>query len=282
MAFVMIPYDATVLADLDRSFREEWYRMPEPVPPGPTSWLRCLDRRSDARLRLYCFPHAGGGASQYRSWARRLPPDVEPWAVQLPGRENRLHEPPVRRLRALVDEFAPLFVATRPGPFVFFGHSLGALIAYELCVSLRGLGHPGPLLMMVSGCRAPDVPDERRVHDLPDAEFLTALGELNGTPDEALKSDELMALILPTLRADFEMSETYTHRPARPLDCPIAIFGGSDDPIVSVEGLEQWRRYSSVGSTVEVLPGSHFYIRSAQEELLRCLSTHLECALARA
>ena len=180
------------------------------------------------RVRLYCLPYAGGSASAYHAWARALPDDVELSGVQLPGRSLRIHEPPLRRLPELLRALLPR-LERQDAPYVLFGHSMGALVAFELARGLRHLGAPPPAGLIVSGSRAP----ERRgashdLHRLPDEDFLRELRRFEGLPEEVLRDPELLALTLPALRADFEMIETWQSEPEPPLPVRMAALGGTE------------------------------------------------------
>jgi medium-chain acyl-[acyl-carrier-protein] hydrolase len=239
-------------------------------------WLRCLRRVSDPALRIYGFPHSGGNASLFRPWVGELPRGVELWAVQLPGRENRIAEAPITNLRQLADQLADVFGAEQPVPFVFFGHSLGGLLSFEVARRLRRLRRAGPVRLFVSGVRAPHLPDhDPPIRDLPDAEFIAKLGALNGTPANLLGNQELMDLLMPVLRADCELSETYSYEDDEPLDCSIVVFAGDADPRTPVESVGPWRRHTAAAFAVEVFSGDHFYVMTAQKDVTSRLSAHL-------
>ncbi len=230
-------------------------------------WFRPLTRR-EGRLRLYCFPYAGGGTAVYRRWPE-LQESLDVVAVQLPGRERRLVEAPFRTVEPMVDSLAAALVAEPREPFAFFGHSLGALVAYEVARRLRAIGGPMPAHLLVSALRAPHLP--RRVpelHDLPSDELREALRSYNGTPEDVLDNEELMALVEPTIRADFEAIETYRHRPEPPLSVPITVFGGTADPETTREELEAWRAHTTGAFRLYTLPGDHFFIHALEDELV--------------
>ncbi|HVT57686.1 MAG TPA: thioesterase domain-containing protein [Thermoanaerobaculia bacterium] len=225
---------------------------------------------------MLCFPYAGGGASAYRGWPGALPAGVEICPVQLPGRESRLREPPFDRLEPLVRTLADVLEPHLELPFVFFGHSLGALVSFELARELRRRGGPMPLHLFASGRRAPQVPArEEDIHDLPEPEFIARLRELNGTPEEVLQHDELMCLLSPLLRADFAVNETYVHEAAEPLDCGISAFGGLGDEEVTREDLLEWREHTRGAFRLRMLPGDHFFLHSARGHLLEAVTRDL-------
>ncbi len=242
----------------------------------PERWLAYREANPRSRLRMFCFPYAGGGASIYRGWSNGLPAPVEVCPVQLPGREGRLREAPYERLADLVPDLAAGLEGLFDLPFVFFGHSMGALIAYELALELRRRGRPQPLHLFVSGRRAPQVPsDDDPIHDLPEAEFLQQLRDLNGTPEEILNHEELMRLLMPVLRADFSVNETYDYAEAEPLPCGISAFGGLSDAEVPRADLDAWRQRTQGRFRLRMLPGDHFFLVPARDLILESISRDL-------
>lgn len=228
------------------------------------------------RVRLFCFPYAGGGASVFRAWQGHAPPEIQLCPVHLPGRGNRFTEPPRTRVEALVEQLAGEMTPYLDVPFAFFGHSMGALVGFELARHLRDLGQPLPEHLLVSGRRAPQYPrDKRPLHDLPEAEFQEELRGLNGTPDEILQHPELMELFAPILRADFELCETYDFREGEPLDCPVSAFGGLEDPDVSRDHLGGWRDHTRGPFRLRMFPGGHFFLHGARQPLVHAVSEDL-------
>lgn len=243
---------------------------------GHNPWLHTFRPNPRASLRLFCFPYAGGTAMVYRDWAQELPPDCEVTAIQLPGRASRMQEPPVASLSQLVEALTTAVRACGDLPFAFFGHSMGGIISFELARRLRREGAPGPLQLFVSGRSAPQL--ERNypsLYALPRAELLEELKRLNGTPREVLEHPELMELMLPILRADFSICDTYEHAEEPPLDCPITVFGGLDDSFIPRPRLEAWRVHTSAAFTLRMLPGGHFFLHSQKSLLLRLLAADL-------
>lgn len=240
------------------------------------SWVATPRPNPAATHRLFCFSYAGGGTAIYSSWPAALPAWVEMCAIRLPGRESRMAEKPFTSVSALVP---PLIEGLRPfldKPFLFFGHSLGGFVAYETIRQLRHAQLPLPQKLFVSGTRAPHLPDpEPPIHNLPDPEFIAELRRLNGTPEAVLANEELLALVLPYLRADFSASETYTCEPHHPLNIPITAFGGQHDPKASREQLEGWQVHTHQPVLVDILPGDHFFIHSEKEVLLQKLTAGL-------
>lgn len=225
---------------------------------------------------MFCFPYAGGGASIYRGWAASLPSDVEVCPVQLPGRESRLRDQPFDRLPPLIAAAAEALAPHFGMPFVFFGHSMGAMIAFELARELRRRGKPLPLHLFVAGRRAPQLPArEEPIHDLPDDEFFAKLRELNGTPEEVLQHAELMRLLTPILRADFAVNETYEFVADEPFDCGISAFGGLGDLEVTQNDLSGWRDLTRGRFRLRMLPGDHFFLHSARDLILEATARDL-------
>jgi medium-chain acyl-[acyl-carrier-protein] hydrolase len=242
------------------------------------SWITCRKPSPQARLRLFCFPYAGGGVSIFRAWSDGLPADVEVCPVQLPGRGTRLTEPPFTQLSRLVQALAEALFPLLDKPFAFFGHSLGALVSFELARQLRrqhGVGVQ-PVHLFVSADRAPQIPyRDLPIHSLPEGQFLVELRRLKGTPREALEDEELMQSMLPVLRADFAVYETYVFSTEPPLNCPISTYGGLQDHKVSRGDLEAWRDQTSVSFSLRMFPGDHFFLNTTQPVLLRVLSQEL-------
>ena len=238
-------------------------------------WLRYPYRRPLADLQLFCFPFAGGGASAFRKWGTKLPGNVELCAIQLPGREDRLLEPPFRQVGPLVNALSEAVSPEKP--FVFFGHSMGALLAFELCRRLRRLEARHPAHLFVSGFRAPHLPDRKApTYDLPDASFLEKLRRLSGTPDEVLQSGELMTVFMPALRADFALTETYSYVHEMPLECSVSAFVGSDDQEVNDDEIAAWSQHTTGSFSLQKIPGDHFFLlREGQSQLLRAMSDQL-------
>ncbi len=235
-------------------------------------WLAPSLLRTDARMRFFCLPYAGAGASAYRTWANELPPELQLCAVQLPGRENRLGERPIDNTAALVGQMLGGIRAYLDRPFVVFGHSMGALLAFELARELRRLGLPQPRHLFLSAHRAPHLPGELpHVHSLSRPDFLAELRRLEGTPEEVLAHEELMQIAEPILRADFKLCETYAYVPGAPLDIPLSIFGGTEDLKVNERVLQPWREHTRASMRLRVFPGGHLFLQQARMELVSAI-----------
>ncbi|MBR8835626.1 MAG: thioesterase [Stigonema ocellatum SAG 48.90 = DSM 106950] len=238
-----------------------------------TPWIIYPKPNPKTYLRLFCFPYAGAGASIFRTWSAQLPQEIEVYSVQLPGRESRMKEPLFTDLVPLIDSLIPAIQPHLDLPFVFFGHSMGGLLSFEVARQLRRLQHPIPLHLFISGRRAPQLRAlDPPIHQLPDAEFLEALSRYNGTPENVLQNVELMNLFLPILRADLAINETYVYHPETPLDCSLSVFGGLQDDRVSRDSLAAWRDQTNGNFSLRMFLGDHFFLRSQQGELLQAIS----------
>ena len=248
--------------------------MNQTLSPVSSAWLRLHQRNPAAQLRLFCFPYAGGSASVYRHWTD-LPPEIEICPVQLPGRDERFREPAFTRADALCDALVVALADYLDTPFAVFGHSMGAIIAYEFTRRLHARGSM-PRHLLVSGQRAPHIPLRRKQSfSLPDPAFKNRLLELDGTPVAVLQDAELMELLLPRLRSDFELSETYARARHAPLSCPIAAFGGAQDKEVSRSDLEAWREVTTTAFDLRIFPGGHFYLDREGPALRRFITACL-------
>ena len=248
----------------------------EVTAPPVNRWLCYFKRNPKASLRLFCFPYAGANAIVYRNWAQKLPANIEVVAVQLPGRGSRTREQPLTNLLELVKLLGPALAGSLKEPFAFFGHSMGALVAFELSRWLRREGRALPRHLFVSGRSAPQLkPTHTPLYNLPNSELLKELQQLDGTPREVLEHPELMELMLPLLRADFSICDTYEYQEAAPLACPISVFGGFEDTDVPRENLEAWREQTSSSFTLKMLPGNHFFLHSNETLLLDLLTIQL-------
>jgi medium-chain acyl-[acyl-carrier-protein] hydrolase len=241
-----------------------------PTPP----WFICLKPVPQAKMRLYCFPYAGGGVPVFRGWPDGLAAGVEVWAAHLPGRGSRSQEAPMTQMLPLVQALArQLPLDSRQRPFAFFGHSLGARLGFELVHSLRRQGRPLPAHLFVSACAAPQLPLRWPIHMLPKDAFLAELQRRNGIPQAVLAQPELLDLLLPTLRADFMVLETAVYRSEPALDCAITAFGGLEDPIVSREALQGWGEQTNGPFKTTFFAGDHFFLRTAEGQLLQAIDT---------
>jgi len=248
-----------------------------PATTEPTPWWIRRVRQPSAKLRLFCFPFAGGSASVFASWPKLLPPTVEVLALQLPGRENRLRETPLKSIEAMVSQLAPSLEGFDDLPFAFFGYSLGGLIAFETARMLRRTGRTMPDRLFVAATRGPQCGYDREplIHKMSDEFFFEELKRFQGTPASLLEYREAMMVLMPMLRADFEAVETYQAEPESPLNVPIAAYGGLDDPEVRPDEIAAWSDATSAGFSMRFFPGDHFFLRTSAEPLLAAVSREL-------
>ena len=245
--------------------RDPWIMRPRPTP--------------GAKVRLFCLPHAGGGASSFRGWADFLPAEVEVCPVQLPGRENRIAEKAFDRVEPLAEALSEVVARWGDLPYAVFGHSNGALIGFELARHQRRRGGAQMLHLFASGRRAPDLPNRQRdLHQLGEEELLADLRLLGGIPDALLEHAEMRKLLIPLLRADMALTETYRFAEEPPLEVPITAYGGDADPKAPLEDLRAWARHTTSFRT-RVFPGDHFYLASGRDAVLAALSADLRAVL---
>ncbi len=251
-----------------------------PTKPPSTPWLVRAPAPTGA-VRLFCFPHAGGGAALFHPWPRVAPPWLDVCAVELPGRGRRLDEPPLRTIPALAAAAGEALVRALEPPFALFGHSMGALLAFELARWLRARGLPPPCHLFVAGHRAPQLPPRgRAIGRLPEPEFVEELRALGGTPPEVLDHPELFALVSPALRADIVACEDYRYADGPPLQAPLSAFGGAGDADVEPAELEAWRAQAGSTFSSQTFPGGHFFL-DPFEPVLRAIAAALSPSAAR-
>ena len=243
-------------------------------------WVFRPKPRRDALVRLFCFPYAGAGASVFNGWPAELPGYVDACLIQPPGRENRLSETPISHVATLASEIANALRPFLDVPFAFFGHSFGALVAFETVRRLRQSGSSLPMHLFASGFRAPHVaPRARPIHNLPVSELLDELRAFKGTPAAVLEDRELTDLLLPAIRADFEAFERYCYTPERPLDCPITAMCGNRDELVSQQDLAGWRSHTDSAFVTRWFEGDHFYLHPNRASLIAAVRDELACCL---
>ncbi len=227
-------------------------------------------------FRLYCFSYAGGNASAYLNWQESMPAHVEICAVQLPGRGARFGEPPIRSIPTLVESLAPLLQKTTDQPFAFFGHSLGALVAFESARRLAQSGAALPTHLFVSGCHAPRFRDRPKdYHLLDDDALIRVLEDYNGTPPEILADKELIGMLLPVIRADFALAETYRYTPSIPLAVPITAFAGHNEERDSIDQVTGWELETTKRFSHHWFEGDHFFIHGQRQRVLDHLVSQL-------
>lgn len=229
------------------------------------------------RLRLFCLPNAGSGVSILHSWMRGLPPLLLACPIQLPGRENRRFESPFRRMAPLVVELADALEPHLDLPFALFGHSCGALVAFELARELRRRRARCPVHLVLSARSAPQIHNNNpAISGLPEREFLAEIQiRYNAIPDAVLADSDLMSMYLPVLRADLEILETYVYTPESPLACSISVFGGLLDRTVGTAELEAWRFQTAGAFNTRMFSGGHFFPREVKQQFVDAISDEL-------
>lgn len=247
-----------------------------------TPYIACYNPISDPQMRLFCLHHAGGGASSYREWQPYFEPlGVEIVPIQLPGRENRISEPfPVNvdeLIMAMIEELQPYL----DRPLAIWGHSMGAVLGYELALRLR-LAEIAPVkCLLASAKEAPHIKVSlSKTIGLSDPEFIESVRQYDGLPSAVLNEPEMLELVLPALRADFELCEQYQFHPSQPLDCPIYCYGGIQDKTVSHAGMMAWESLTSQSFTFRRFPGDHFYTKSQPGLLFKAIMQDLSKVLS--
>jgi medium-chain acyl-[acyl-carrier-protein] hydrolase len=268
------------ISENSSSWNDENFDDPAAHSKIDTGWFICPLENSQADIRLFCFPHAGGAASAYHRWGKLLPAEI--LSVQLPSHESRLNEAPIRNLNQMVQAIVDAMqmdhkVDTLHKPFALFGHSMGAILAFETACELRARGLPLPAHIFASGRTPPNhVPDEALLHQLPDHSFIDELERrFGGIPDVVRDEPELMAIYLPILRSDLEMLETHVYREEAPLDVPISAFTGEDDTRATPVLLEGWSDFTMAWKGVRSFPGGHFYLQDTDNPLFAALITEI-------
>lgn len=225
--------------------------------------------------RLVCLPHAGGSAACFMPWSRLAPAGLEVCAVRYPGREANYPDAPFSSLEPLVADLAAAIDPLLPQPFALLGHSMGALVAFELARLLRRRGRPSPVHVFVSAHPAPQIAGPV-VREAPsDAVLRRLLADLHGAEAALLEHDELVALILPRLRADLAVCATYAYRPEAPLGCPITALGGLDDCHVSETLLAAWRLQTQREFAIRMFPGNHFFLHLEPGTVLQYIASRI-------
>lgn len=242
-------------------------------------WLVCPQPNSSATARLFLFPYAGGAPSSFNKWIADFPKEFEISIAHYPGRGSRFNEPPIKELFVLVEEIAKAIQPELDKPFFFFGHSFGAVLAFEVARRIR----PQPQILFVSAYGAPHVPNPNRpIHALSDSEFIRYLQELNGLPVEAMNNAELMELLLPALRADFEAVENYQYTSnEHRLECPIVAFGGLEDSHVNRARLDAWEHQTNSNFKTKFFQGDHFFINTERRPVVESIITEIRSSHAK-
>jgi medium-chain acyl-[acyl-carrier-protein] hydrolase len=243
-------------------------------------WIAYRKPKPQAALRIFCFPYAGGGASVFRNWDKDLPPTIELCPVQLPGRETRVVEPAYSRIESLVKTLSLELKPFLGIPYVFFGYSMGALIAFELARVLASQSS-GPSHIFLAARPGPCLPSPYpRTDMLSTPEFIEELKRRGGISNVVQENHELLNMVLPTVRADFALCENYTYTPGKILGCPLSIFGGTADPNIPEHNLAAWSTETTSSCNVRMFVGDHFFIHTCQTEVVRAVVETLSTSAA--
>lgn len=239
-------------------------------------WFITFKQQKNAYMRIFCFHYGGGSASIFRKWSKDILEEAELVAIQLPGREERFSEPLVNNISQVIDNLILNFKQYSDKPFILFGHSIGALIAFEFARILEKRKLVQTKHLIVSGTKAPQIPLKKQpIHNLPKAQFITELKKYNGIPDYIIEDDELISTFIPTIRADFSISETYNYLSAKLLSCPITALGGLNDNSFDSKDLIKWQKQTSNSFTHKFLPGDHFFINTSYKEVINIINQAL-------
>jgi medium-chain acyl-[acyl-carrier-protein] hydrolase len=255
---------------------------PETTPAADRHLFASFAEDAAVDLQLFCFPYAGGGAQIFRGWQARVPPGVGVTGVRLPGREQRFSEPRLDTWpEALAELTAAIARQTERGPYAFFGHSLGARLAYELTHRLAAEGRRPPEALVVSACRAPGVPQRwPTMHTMDGPALAARLRQMNGVPEEVLANPQLMALFEPLLRADLRLAETWDASPGR-VTAPILALCGDHDAVDPYEDMLDWRNHTAAGFAIRSFPAGHFFLRDEEEAVVSTITAHLQASRTR-
>lgn len=235
-------------------------------------WCVTYKKNPKAILRIFCFPYSGGGASAYFPWIDKLSSSLELVSIQLPGRENRFHEPLVSNLDVIIAELCKEFERYKEKPFIVFGHSLGALLCYEFVKGVHKLYNTYPKHMFISASKAPHMPFRiKKLSHLSDVQVIKELSVYGGI-DQTLKENiQILKIFLPIFRNDFSIGENYSYRKFTPFPFNITVFHGVNDPTVKEEEINAWQKYTTGHFESFSFEGGHFFIKNKQDEILKVI-----------
>ncbi|MGX1885133.1 thioesterase II family protein [Streptomyces sp. NPDC055287] len=239
-------------------------------------WFRRYSPAAQHEVRLVCFPHAGGAASSFVSLSRKLSPAVEVLAVQYPGRQDRRREEPIADIARLADLLADALESESGSPYAFFGHSMGAVIAYETARRLAPRPGPGPVRLFLSGRSAPETQPDPLDRMRDDADVIAAIRRLGGTGAAVLDDPEIMEMAMPALRADYRAIGSYAWVPSAPLDCPFSVLVGDSDPVVPTARAARWSAFTTADTQVRTFPGGHFYLDGCTDAVAGTITAALD------
>lgn len=234
------------------------------------NWISIPKVAKDAKIRVFFFPFAGGGAGIYYQWAKDFPSNIEVCCVNLAGREKRFLEKAESNFSNLISDLYRAILPYTNKPFAFFGHSMGALISYELAILFRKNSNILPSCLFLSARSAPHIKhNQEHIHNLPDDLFVERLHKrYNGIPSVIMSEKDLLNLFLPTLRADIKMVELHEHKEKEALSCPIVAFCGSEDNIATKENVSSWKDYTLSNFDIEIIEGDHFFINTSKSIII--------------
>lgn len=240
---------------------------------GTDQWVRRFHPAPDATTQLLCLPHAGGSASYFFPVSRALSPEVDVLAVQYPGRQDRRTEPCVESIPELADQVVAAIRPFTGRPLTIFGHSLGATLGFEVALRLESEGTV-PTALFASGRRAPSMFRDERTHLLPDDGLLADVKKLSGTDMSLLGDDDVLRMVLPSIRSDYRAAETYRWESGPKISCPVHALVGDDDPKATVDEVRAWAEHTTGGFELSVFPGGHFYLNDCVPQVLAKITDH--------
>lgn len=247
--------------------------------PDDGLWCRRFHPAPDAAARLVCFPHAGGSASFYRPVSAALSPAVDVLSVQYPGRQDRRCEPGIDSVAELADRVFQALLPSADRPLTFFGHSMGAVVAFEVARRFDSAGRT-PLRLFASGRRAPSRHRDSDGRTRSDEEILAELRELSGTDARVFGDEEILRMVLPAIRSDYRAVDTYRCPPGASVRCPVSVLVGDGDPETTLDEARAWAGHTTGGFEMRVLPGGHFYLNDRADDVLRLLADHFRQPVA--
>jgi pyochelin biosynthetic protein PchC len=257
----------------------------EPAVGGDDSeqarWIRRFHPSDGCRIRLVCFPPAGGPASFYFPVSQAIGPTIEVLSIQYPGRQDRRFEPCLNDIGQFADRVYDILHSVLDGPpFALFGHGMGALIAYEVAHRLESRAAVTPVGLFAAGHPAPSRRRPAHVHRLSDSGIVAVLHRLHGTTSEALRDQDMLRMILPAVRSDYRAVETYTHADRTPLSCPVSVLVGEADPTTTISEAYAWRSHTRGACEIQLFPGGHFFVNDHSTDVVNLISDFLLPALA--